>query len=64
MRNKNLKEFARVSVKNTFSLKEHYSESEIILDVKAVTDSGEIVIVEVQVKGNETFFALVFVSKK
>ncbi len=56
MRNKNLKEFASVSVKNTFNLKEHYSESETILDVKAVTDSGEIVIVEVQVKGNETFF--------
>ncbi len=56
MRNKNQKEFASVSVKNTFNLKEHYTESETILDVKAVTDSGEVVIVEVQVKGNETFF--------
>ncbi len=56
MRNKELKEFASVSVKNTFNLKEHYTESETILDVKAVTSSGEIVIIEVQVKGNETFF--------
>ncbi len=56
MRDNDLEEFESVTVTNPYNLKEHASETETIVDVKAVTASGEKVIIEVQVRGNKTFF--------
>ncbi len=56
MRDNDLEEFASVTVTNPYNLKEHSTESETIVDVKAITSSGEKVIIEVQVQGNKTFF--------
>ncbi len=55
MRNKHLQEFKKVEVKNPFNLKESHLEQETIMDVKAVTDTNETIILEVQVKGSEIF---------
>ncbi len=56
MRDNELEEFVSVTVTNPYNLKEHCSESETIVDVKGITNSGEKVIIEVQVRGNKTFF--------
>ncbi len=57
MRDSGQAEFTSVSVRNPYNLKEHAAESETIVDVKAITSSGETVIVEVQIKGNKAFFS-------
>ena len=56
MRNKKQIEFASVEVKNPFNLKESQLEQETIMDIKAVTNSNETILLEVQVKGSEIYF--------
>ncbi len=56
MRDNDLEEFASVTVINPYNLKEHASDAETIVDVKAISSSGEKVIIELQVRGNKTFF--------
>ncbi len=56
MRDSDLEEFSSVTVINPYNLKEHASEAETIVDVKGVASSGEKVLIEVQVRGNKTFF--------
>ncbi len=59
MRDSGRQEFVSVSIQNPYNLKEHIAERESIVDVKALTHSGEMVIIEVQVKGNTSFFGRV-----
>ncbi len=56
MRNKYLKEFKSVEVKNPFNLKQQQLEQETIMDVKAVTNTNEVVLVEMQVREQEAYF--------
>ena len=47
--------FEEVKVLNTFNLKETVNDKQAIVDVRAVTKSGEIVLIEIQRVGNQSF---------
>ncbi|MEI0493127.1 Rpn family recombination-promoting nuclease/putative transposase [Brachyspira intermedia] len=47
--------FEEVKVLNTFNLKETVNDKQSIVDVRAVTKSGETVLVEIQRVGNQSF---------
>ncbi|MEI0604421.1 Rpn family recombination-promoting nuclease/putative transposase [Brachyspira alvinipulli] len=47
--------FEEVKVLNTFNLKETVNDKQSIVDVRAVTKSGEIVLIEIQRVGNQSF---------
>ena len=56
MRNKKHQQFKSVAVKNPFNLKQQQLEQETIMDIKAVTDSNETILLEMQVKESNVFF--------
>ncbi|WP_297300598.1 PD-(D/E)XK nuclease family transposase, partial [uncultured Brachyspira sp.] len=47
--------FEEVKVLNTFNLKESITDKQSIVDVRAVTKSGETVLIEIQRIGNQSF---------
>ena len=51
----NQEPFEEVKVINTFNLKETVNDKQSIVDVRAVTKSGETVLVEIQRVGNQSF---------
>ena len=51
----NQEPFEEVKVLNTFNLKETISDKQSIVDVRAVTKSGETVLIEIQRVGNQSF---------
>ncbi|KLI42097.1 hypothetical protein SZ40_10490 [Brachyspira hyodysenteriae] len=51
----NQEPFEEVKVLNTFNLKETINDKQSIVDVRAVTKSGETVLVEIQRIGNQSF---------
>lgn len=55
MKDSKFNTFKSVKVLNPFNLKEKASDKESVLDVKATTDDGKTVIIEIQVFGNRVF---------
>ena len=51
----NQETFEEVKVLNTFNLKETINDKQSIVDVRAITKSGETVLVEIQRVGNQSF---------
>uniref|UniRef100_UPI003F4C411F Rpn family recombination-promoting nuclease/putative transposase n=1 Tax=Brachyspira catarrhinii TaxID=2528966 RepID=UPI003F4C411F len=51
----NQEPFEEVKVLNTFNLKETINDKQSIVDVRAVTKSGETVLIEIQRVGNQSF---------
>ena len=51
----NQETFEEVKVLNTFNLKESINDKQSIVDVRAVTKSGETVLIEIQRVGNQSF---------
>ena len=51
----NQETFEEVKVLNTFNLKETINDKQSIVDVRAVTKSGETVLIEIQRVGNQSF---------
>ena len=51
----NQETFEEVKVINTFNLKETINDKQSIVDVRAVTKSGETVLIEIQRMGNQSF---------
>lgn len=51
----NQETFEEVKVLNTFNLKETVNDKQSIVDVRAVTKSGETVLIEIQRVGNQSF---------
>ena len=51
----NQEPFEEVKVLNTFNLKETVNDKQSIVDVRAVTKSGETVLIEIQRVGNQSF---------
>uniref|UniRef100_UPI003F4C3033 Rpn family recombination-promoting nuclease/putative transposase n=1 Tax=Brachyspira catarrhinii TaxID=2528966 RepID=UPI003F4C3033 len=51
----NQETFEEVTVLNTFNLKETINDKQSIVDVRAITKSGETVLVEIQRVGNQSF---------
>lgn len=55
MVNAGLEKFESVSILNPYNLKENKDDHETIVDVKAETNSGEVVIIEIQVGDDKKF---------
>ena len=51
----NQEPFEEVKVLNTFNLKETVNDKQSIVDVRAITKSGETVLIEIQRVGNQSF---------
>lgn len=51
----NQEPFENIKVLNTFNLKESFNDKQSIVDVRAVTKSGETVLIEIQRVGNQSF---------
>ena len=51
----NQEAFEEVKVLNTFNLKESINDKQSIVDVRAITKSGETVLIEIQRVGNQSF---------
>lgn len=50
-----MKTFEKILLVNTYNLKDNKNLPETIVDVKAQTEDGEVIIIEVQLAGNEKF---------
>lgn len=51
----NFNTFKSIEILNPFNISENYDEKESIVDIKAVTESGITVLIEIQARGNESF---------
>ena len=51
----NFKTFSNVEILNPFNLKKYLDGKESIVDVKCITEDNEIVIIEIQLQGNQYF---------
>ncbi|MEI0447078.1 Rpn family recombination-promoting nuclease/putative transposase [Brachyspira intermedia] len=47
--------FNKIEILNPFNIAENYNEKESIVDIKAITESGITVLIEIQSRGNEDF---------
>ncbi|MEI0605890.1 Rpn family recombination-promoting nuclease/putative transposase [Brachyspira pulli] len=47
--------FNKIEILNPFNIAENYDEKESIVDIKAITESGITVLIEIQARGNEDF---------
>ena len=47
--------FQKIEILNPFNIAENYDEKESIVDIKATTEKGITVLIEIQSKGNEDF---------
>lgn len=47
--------FKKIEILNPFNIAENYNEKESIVDIKATTETGITVLIEIQAKGNENF---------
>ena len=47
--------FKEIEILNPFNIAETYDEKESIVDIKATTETGIIVLIEIQARGNENF---------
>ncbi len=54
-RNCDLPLITSLEIKNPFNLKKIYFDKESVLDIKAISETGEIFNIEVQTSGNESF---------
>ena len=51
----NFETFQKIEILNPFNIAENYNEKESIVDIKATTETGITVLIEIQSKGNEDF---------
>ena len=51
----NFQPFKSIEILNPFNISENYNEKESIVDIKALTESGITVLIEIQARGNESF---------
>lgn len=54
MNNLNFSTFVKVEILNPFNLQKYLNSKESIVDIKCETDTGEIVMIEIQLQGNES----------
>ena len=47
--------FIKIEILNPFNIAENYDEKESIVDIKATTETGIVVLIEIQARGNEDF---------
>ncbi|WP_028328529.1 Rpn family recombination-promoting nuclease/putative transposase [Brachyspira alvinipulli] len=47
--------FKEIEILNPFNIAENYDEKESIVDIKAITETGIVVLIEIQARGNEDF---------
>ena len=47
--------FKKIEILNPFNIAENYNEKESIVDIKATTETGITVLIEIQARGNENF---------
>ena len=47
--------FSKIEILNPFNIAENYDEKESIVDIKATTENGITVLIEIQARGNEDF---------
>lgn len=47
--------FNKIEILNPFNIAENYDEKESIVDIKATTETGITVLIEIQARGNENF---------
>ena len=47
--------FKKIEILNPFNIAENYDEKESIVDIKATTETGITVLIEIQARGNENF---------
>ena len=55
MLDSNMKTFRSVEILTPFNYKQNYEDKETIADVKCITQNGSVVIIEIQLQGNESF---------
>ncbi|PCG18769.1 Rpn family recombination-promoting nuclease/putative transposase [Brachyspira sp. G79] len=55
MNNLNFSTFIKLEILNPFNLQKYLNSKESIVDIKCETDTGEIVMIEIQLQGNESF---------
>ena len=55
MLDSDMETFKAIEILNPFNLKDNHNDAETVVDVKATTEKGEIVIIEIQTFGNQTF---------
>ncbi|WP_157152036.1 Rpn family recombination-promoting nuclease/putative transposase [Brachyspira sp. SAP_772] len=55
MDNLNFKTFETLEILNPFNLQKYLNSKESVVDIKCTADTGEVVIIEIQLQGNETF---------
>ena len=55
MSNLNFKTFVKLEILNPFNLQKYLNSKESIVDIKCITDTNEIVMIEIQLQGNEIF---------
>uniref|UniRef100_UPI0026EEBCA3 Rpn family recombination-promoting nuclease/putative transposase n=1 Tax=Brachyspira innocens TaxID=13264 RepID=UPI0026EEBCA3 len=51
----NFETFKKIEILNPFNIAENYDEKESIVDIKATTETGITVLIEIQARGNEDF---------
>ena len=47
--------FVKIEILNPFNIAENYDEKESIVDIKATTETGIVILIEIQARGNEDF---------
>ena len=55
MKNMHFKTFVKAEILNPFNLAKYLEAKESVMDIKCITDSGEVVIIEIQSQGNIEF---------
>ncbi|MEI0702611.1 Rpn family recombination-promoting nuclease/putative transposase [Brachyspira intermedia] len=55
MKNLDFETFVKVEILNPFSLSKYLKSKESIMDIRCVTESGQVVIIEIQLQGNSEF---------
>lgn len=55
MKNLNFVTFSKIEILNPFNLAKYLQSKESIMDIKCSTESGEIVLIEIQLQGNREF---------
>ncbi|KLI20603.1 Rpn family recombination-promoting nuclease/putative transposase [Brachyspira hyodysenteriae] len=55
MKNLDFETFVKVEILNPFSLSKYLKSKESIMDIRCVTENGQVVIIEIQLQGNNEF---------
>lgn len=55
MKNLNFETFIKVEILSTFNLAKYLSSKEPIMDIRCITEKGKVVIIEIQLQGNNEF---------